>query len=119
MRIHLNGFTAEELHEETRKGGKFVYYSYAISLLVVTLNRTSGIFLIKAGESGLKKGIPYTIISFLLGWWAFPFGPKHTLASIRMNLKGGKDVTDEVDSIIAGHLLFKESQVLKKAVSNV
>lgn len=119
MKIQLNGFTAEELHNEVRNGGKFVYYSYSISLLVVTINRTSGIFLVKPGESGVKKGIPYTVISFLLGWWAFPFGPKHTMASIGMNLKGGKNVTDEVDSILEGHLLFKEAQFEKKAVNNV
>ncbi len=119
MKIQLNGFTAEQLHKEVRNGGKFVYYSYSISFLVTTLNRTSGIFLVKPGESGVKKAIPYIFISFLFGWWAFPFGPKHTINSIRMNLKGGKNVTDEVDSILAGHLLFKEAQLAKKAVSNV
>lgn len=117
MKIQLNGFTAEELHNEVENGGKFVYYSYSISLLVTTLKKTSGIFLVKPGESGVKKGIPYTIISLLLGWWAFPFGPKHTIASIRMNLKGGKDVTDEVDAILAGHLLFREAQKEKRSVN--
>ena len=118
MKIQLNGFSAEELHNEVRQGGKFVYYSYSFSLLVTTINRTSGIFLVKPGESGLKKGIPYTFISLLFGWWAIPFGPKHTIASIRMNLKGGKNVTDEVDSILAGHLLYKEAEQRKKVVNN-
>lgn len=119
MKIHLNGYTAEQLHNEALKGGKFVYYSYSISLLVMTLNRTSGIFLVKPGESGIKKGIPYTLISLLLGWWAIPFGPKHTIASLRMNMKGGKNVTDEVDSILAGHLLFKEAEQSNKSVTKV
>lgn len=74
MKIQLKGFTAKELHEEAGKGRKFVYFSYSVSLLLLTLNRTSGIFLVRPGESAIKKGLPYTIISFLLGWWAFPFG---------------------------------------------
>jgi hypothetical protein len=117
MRIHYNGFTAEHLHREAEKGGRFVYFSFSVSLLVTTLKRTSGIYLIKPGESRIKKGIPFTIVTLLFGWWAIPFGPKHTLASIRMNMKGGKDVTDEVDSILAGHLMFKEAQQQQKKVA--
>ena len=53
------------------------------------------------------------IISALLGWWGIPFGPKFTLESIRTNMKGGKDVTDEVMATVAGHLLFQESHMAK------
>ena len=42
--------------------------------------------------------------------WGFPFGPKYTLESIRTNMKGGKDVTDEVMATVAGHILFKEAE---------
>jgi hypothetical protein len=70
--------------------------------------------MIRPHQSHVRQGLPFTILTFLFGWWAIPFGPKHALASIRSNLKGGKDVTDEVTSIIEGHILFREAQQRKK-----
>ena len=39
------------------------------------------------------------------------------MQSIKENLKGGKDVTDEVMSTVAGHLLFQEAQKQQKMQS--
>jgi hypothetical protein len=68
---------------------------------------------VRGGENPRSKGLPFTIISFLFGWWGIPFGPKYTLESIRTNLHGGKDVTDEVMQTVAGHLIFREAEKLK------
>ena len=116
MKIQLNGHSAAELHREAEKGARFVYYTFTLSLLVTTLKRNSGIYMIRPGESRVKKGLPFTVLTFLLGWWAIPFGPKHTVEALRTNIKGGKDITDEVDAILAGHLLFMEAQKAKKEV---
>jgi hypothetical protein len=107
---NIDGLTAEDLQKEEEKGGRFIYFAYTVSLLFLTFKRTSGVYLIKNGESVNTKGLPFTLISALFGWWGFPYGPKYTLESIRTNLRGGKDVTDEVMATVAGHLLFQEVQ---------
>ena len=102
--------SAENLQEEVEQGGRFVYYAYTISLIVLTFRKTSGVYLLKKEESAVAKGIGFTLLSCLFGWWGFPFGPKYTIESIRTNMKGGKDVTDEVMATVAGHILFREAE---------
>ncbi len=111
MRIkNINQFTAADLQKEGKKGGRFVHYTYTISLLVVTFKRTSGVYLIRGNENPAAKGIRYTLLSLFLGWWSIPFGPQYCFQSIRTNLRGGKDVTDEVMATVDGYLLFQEVQ---------
>lgn len=107
---NIDGLSAEDLQRETDTGGTFVYYAVTVSLLVVTFKRTSGVYLVRKGENRKIKGIPFTMLSLLFGWWGIPFGPKYTMESIRTNLSGGKNVTDEVMATVAGHLLFRETQ---------
>jgi hypothetical protein len=107
---NITGLSAENLQEEEKQGGRFIYYAFTISLIVLTFKRTSGVYLVRKNESVVAKGIGYTLVSFLFGWWGFPFGPKYTLESIRTNMKGGKDVTDEVMATVAGHILFREAE---------
>lgn len=111
---NIEGLSATDLQQEAAKGAKFVYYPYTISLLFVTLKRTSAVYLVKAGESSARKGIRFTLFSLFLGWWGIPYGPKYTFQSIRTNTRGGKDVTDEVMATVAGHILFQEAQRQQK-----
>lgn len=92
----LENLTFEQLNQELRQGAKFVIYSYAISIVILTFKRSSEIFYIRPGESAVVKGMPYTLISLFLGWWGFPFGPIFTIWALVSNLGGGKDVTQEV-----------------------
>lgn len=114
---NIEGLSAADLQQEADNGARFVYFQYAISIIAVTFRKTSGVYMIKKGESVSKRGMPFTIISVLFGWWGIPYGPKYTLESIRVNQKGGKDVTDEVMATVAGHLLFQEAQQMKKVRS--
>lgn len=111
---NIDGLSADDLQQEVNKGAQFIYYAFTVSLLVVTFKRTSGVYLVRAQENALKKGTPFTILSLLFGWWGIPFGPKYTLESIRTNMKGGKNVTDEVMATVAGFVLFKETENRKK-----
>jgi hypothetical protein len=110
---HAENLSVEELQEEVNRGGRFVHYQYTVSFIVATLKPDTGVYLIRKGESAAKKGTFFTIISFLFGWWGIPFGPKHTVAAIRNNIRGGKDVTDDVVATIAGHILFREAEKRK------
>jgi len=110
---NAENLSAEQLQEEVNRGGRFVQYQYAVSFIVATIKPETGVYLIRKGESAVKKSIFFTILSFLFGWWGIPFGPTHTIAAIRTNLRGGKDVTDEVVATIAGHILFREAEKRK------
>ena len=110
---NIAGLSAIDIQTEADNGAKFVYYSYTISLLIISFKRTSNVFMIPAGESATNKGLPYNVLSLVFGWWGLPYGPIYTINSIRSNLKGGVDVTDDVMATVAGHLLFQEAEVKK------
>jgi hypothetical protein len=92
----LDGMTGDQLNQELQAGGKFVVYQYCISIIVMTFRRSSDIYFVKGHESRQLKGMGYTLVSLVLGWWGIPWGLIHTPAAIATNLGGGKDVTSEV-----------------------
>lgn len=92
----IDHVSPEQLEEELRQGGRFVVYQYVISVLVLTFRRSSAIIYLPPGASAAARGLPYTLITLLLGWWGFPWGFIYTPAALFTNLTGGKDVTREV-----------------------
>ena len=105
---NITGLTAADLQQQVSNGGRFVYFSYTISLIVVTFRDTSGVYLIRSGENTVGKSFLFTIVSLLTGWWGIPWGPKFTMQAIRTNLRGGKDVTDEVMDVVNGYYCLKK-----------
>jgi hypothetical protein len=85
-----------ELGQELQQGGKFVIYQYCISILILTFRRSSNVYFIRHEENPVVKGLPFTFLSLVLGWWGIPWGPIYTVQSIWVNFKGGRDVTKEV-----------------------
>lgn len=71
----IEGMTAADLRFELQNGGKFVIYHYCISVGIITFRRSSDIYLVKAGESAVSKGLDYTLMTLFLGWWGIPWGP--------------------------------------------
>jgi hypothetical protein len=96
----LDGLTADEINQELRNGARFVVFEYCISVIVMTFKRGSGVHFIRAGHGTLGKGLGYTLVSLLLGWWGIPWGPIWTISTVYTNLSGGRDVTREVLSAI-------------------
>ena len=92
----IEGMTAEQVNFEVQRGGKFVVYHYCISIVVMTFRRGSDVYFVRAGESRVKKGMPWTLLTLVAGWWGIPFGPIFTITSLVTNLKGGKDVTGTI-----------------------
>lgn len=90
------GMTDEQILDEVRKGGRFVIYLYAFSIIVMTFKRSSDVRFVKAGESAVLPGLPWTLLTFVVGWWGIPWGPIYTVQSLYTNLTGGQDVTEHV-----------------------
>ena len=93
---NIEGMSDTDLRRELENGGKFVIFTYAISIIVMTFRQSSSIYFIRPGESAFKYGWGFLLISLVFGWWGIPWGPIYTIGSIVTNLSGGKDVTTEV-----------------------
>jgi len=99
---NVEGLTTDQINRELDHGAKFVMFTFTISILVMTFRRSSDIYFVKAGESGTIKGLKYTFLSLILGWWGIPWGPIYTLTSLFTNLSGGKNITQEVLASVNG-----------------
>jgi hypothetical protein len=76
-------------------GERFVFYEYCISLIFITLRRPSRVVRLRPGSTGLLRGLPYTIISLLFGWWGLPWGLVYTPLTLRTNLTGGQKIASQ------------------------
>lgn len=85
-----------DLADAIRRGGRVVFYEWCISCIIFTLRRPSGLILLRFREYGLVRGLPYTLLSLLLGWWGLPWGFVYTPLVLLTNLCGGCDVTTHV-----------------------
>jgi len=93
---NIEGLTTDDINRELDRGGKFVIYQYAISIIVMTFRRSSDVYFIRGNESGVVKGLSYTLLTFFFGWWGIPWGPIYSIGSLYHNLRGGKDITQEI-----------------------
>lgn len=93
---NIEGLTTDQINSELAQGGKFVIFQFTISIIVMTFRRSSDIYFVRAGESGVIKGLPFTFLTLIFGWWGIPWGPIYSIGSLFSNLSGGKDVTKEV-----------------------
>jgi hypothetical protein len=94
-----------ELEVEIQLGSRLVMYQWCISVVVLTFKRTSRVMLIRPGESRFRRGLPWTLLTLVGGWWGIPWGPIFTIESIVKNSRGGIDVTDDVRAAIRGTML--------------
>src|SRR5262245_42446798 len=88
-----DGFTPAELSAELASGGRVVCFEYCISLIIVTLRRESGPVRVRRGRWAWVRGLPFSLISLILGWWGIPWGLVFTPVVLWVNFGGGWDVT--------------------------
>lgn len=91
--VGIEGMSEEQLQEELANGAKLVYFEYAFSIVVMTFKRSSPLTFIKKDDNAFLKGLAYTILSLVVGWWGFPWGPIYTIGAVINNCRGGRDVT--------------------------
>lgn len=97
MKINgIDGLSSEQIQQEVQRGARFVMYQYCISVLVMTFKRPSAIYYVRPGEGSVGKGLGFSGLSMLLGWWGVPWGPIYTVQSFWVNFRGGRDVTREI-----------------------
>lgn len=77
---------------------KHVIYRYAISLGIVTFYRASHAYRVSGKREAIFRGLPYSFLSLLLGWWAIPWGPIRTIQSLIVNFGGGETVSEPTNA---------------------
>ena len=92
--VGAEGLSEAEIIAACNAGARLVYFHYTVSVLVMTLRRSSAVHLIRKGEGTLARSLPYTLLTLVAGWWGVPFGPIYSVMSLFANLSGGTDVTD-------------------------
>src|SRR5437868_5294899 len=103
MRIRgADNLTPAQLAAELAAGGRLVFFEYCISFVILTLRCPTDLIFLRPGESAVFRGLPYTLLSLLLGWWGIPMGIIYTPLTLVTNLSGGCDVTDEVRTLLGG-----------------
>jgi hypothetical protein len=103
MRVDgIDNLTAAELEAGLAAGGRFVFYEYCISFVVLTLRCPTAVRYLPPADWGVVRGLPYVLVSLLLGWWGVPWGMIYTPLTIFTNLSGGQDVTDQVCDFVLG-----------------
>ena len=91
--VTVNPSAAKEIADWLETGGRLVVYEFCISLILITLRRTSAPVYLRPGERGIVQGLPYSLLSLLFGWWGLPWGVIYTPLTIVTNLRGGFDVS--------------------------
>jgi hypothetical protein len=91
----IENLTLGELIEQVKQGGRFVLFHWSVGLGVRSVHLPSAVRFVRPGEAA-GRGICRTLATLATGWWAFPHGPKVTIATARENLRGGRDVTAAV-----------------------
>jgi hypothetical protein len=92
---------------QTRAGGtysgkRFVVYQYAVSMIVLSTLHVSPYEVLGAADRRFVRGLKYSAMSFLAGWWSIPHGPIFTIVSIVRNCRGGVDLTPAVRAALTG-----------------
>jgi hypothetical protein len=97
-KLRLNGdLSLEELTNRVANGARFIAFQYCVSILfAVTQRRFSPAFLIEGDSQVNRIKWRYNLYTILFGWWGFPWGPTISIRSLKVNRKGGVDVTDDI-----------------------
>ena len=97
MRIHgVAGLSSEAIDKELEGGARFVAFEYCISIIFASARRFTRPYLLRSGELGLVRGLPFSLLSMLVGWWGVPWGVVYTPLVLITNFSGGRDITKEV-----------------------
>jgi hypothetical protein len=99
----IEGLSVTQLQDEVNQGGKFVIYLYCISIVFLSFRRSSHVYFIKKDENRVARGLPWSLISFVFGWWGLPWGIVYTVGSLGTNFGGGKNVTDGIMELVHAH----------------
>lgn len=100
---NIEGLSVSQIKQIVNEGGRFVHFPYTISLVLMTLKRSSSIYFIRPDENSFKYSYKHVGTNLVLGWWGIPWGPIYTIGALYHQISGGKDITQVVLSQLIQH----------------
>ena len=94
--LNIKKETAAQVIEQIKAGGKFIVFYYRLAILAVSYQRLSPAIFIRNQEEFEFYRKKYNKMALLKGFLYFPFGPLPALKEIKLNNKGGLDVTGDI-----------------------
>lgn len=91
---NIEGLSIQSIESRVDNGYRFVVYSYSVSLILANISHISPAYFLKE-EEVKKHTLKYNMLSSILGWWSLQ-GIPNTLKSLKTNMKGGLDVTEDI-----------------------
>jgi len=77
-------------------GERFVVYHYAVSAIFYSFRHPTKVYALRSRTHAVLQGLPWTLLTAMLGWWSFPAGPVFTIQCLALNLRGGVDVSGDI-----------------------
>jgi hypothetical protein len=111
---NINGATLPEILDILKNKGKFTLFYYRVSFLAVTFQRFSPAVLIRNKSEFELYRKKYNTKSWLLGSWFLFFGPFYAWKEVRLNNKGGEDVTGDVLLNLTEEDLAQNKVIIRK-----
>jgi len=99
----FSNWTDQYLQARLLAGERFVVYHYAVSVIFYSFRHPTRVYVQRSRRHAVLMGLPWTLLTALLGWWSFPAGPVFTIQCLAMNLRGGEDVSGEILDHIRKH----------------
>src|SRR5690606_24282772 len=97
LELHAFSNTSERAFMDLlHSGHRFVVYQYAISVVLYSFRHPTRVHSSRTRNKAILMGLPWTLLTLLLGWWAFPSGPIFTIQCLITNLSGGVDVSSNI-----------------------
>ena len=96
LKLHdFSRMSEQEFHRSIAMGYRYVIYQYTVSVFIYTATRPTKVFRTQSRKAAWVKGLPYSVVCLLFGWWHVP-GILSNVGSLYHNFKGGVDVSAEV-----------------------
>lgn len=102
------GMTLGEVEADVLAGGRFLAFSWTLSVVIMTFRRSTELRFVRAREMAGARALGFGVVSLLFGWWGFPWGLIHTPASLVRNARGGYDHTAPVLALLVGEERARE-----------
>lgn len=84
-----------ELYRSIAMGERYVVYYWTLSMFIYTTTRHTKAYRLRDRRSAFFRGLPYTLICLVFGWWHFP-GCLINFNSLYHDLRGGADVSGNI-----------------------
>jgi hypothetical protein len=92
----IDNMSVDEIVAAVDAGGRFVIYQWSVSIIIASFRNSTDIIFVPGSSNRIVRGLGWTLLTFVLGWWGIPWGPIYTVQSLWQNLSGGKDLTEGV-----------------------